>query len=441
MEHNRNMKTNGNLLKLCLLGLGLLLPATVRAQFTFTTNNGSITITGYSGSDGTIIIPDTTNGYPVTSIGYDVFSYNPDLTNVTIPDSIVTIDDLAFLGCFKMTKVTLGLGVKSIGSYAFSDSSLTDVQFPTNLATIGTNAFSDCYSLTSISIPNSVVNVADYAFDCCDHMTNVVIGIGVTNIGFAAFDACYALSAITVDTSNTAYSSDDGILFDKNQTIILLCPNKKTGSFTIPNSMHSIGFAAFAGSHLTNIIMGASITNIGASAFACPWLSNITIGSNVMSIGNYSFYSCESLTTITMPSSVTGIGDEAFLDCTNLTSIFFMGDAPTNVAMNIFTNDLHTTVYYLPGTMGWKPTFAGRPTALWLPQLQTSGGSFGVQTNQFGFNINWASGQTVVVEASTNLSNPIWQPVQTNTLTSGTAYFSDSQWTNYPGRFYRLRSP
>jgi hypothetical protein len=71
--------------------------------------------------------------------------------------------------------------------------------------------------------------------------------------------------------------------------------------------------------------------------------------------------------------------------------------------------------------------------------MQTTGDSFGVKTNQFGLNINWASGQTVVVEASTNLIN--WQPLQTNTLTTGSAYFSDPQWTNYPSRFYRLRSP
>jgi hypothetical protein len=60
-----------------------------------------------------------------------------------------------------------------------------------------------------------------------------------------------------------------------------------------------------------------------------------------------------------------------------------------------------------------------------------------VRTNQFGFNTNWASGQTVVVKAS---SNPTWLPVQTNTHTSDSLYFSDPHWANYPNRFYRLRS-
>jgi hypothetical protein len=109
----------------------------------------------------------------------------------------------------------------------------------------------------------------------------------------------------------------------------------------------------------------------------------------------------------------------------------------------VFDYDNKMTVYYLPDTTGWDDfsNQTGVPIAPWLPAMQTSDCSFGVQTNQFGFNINWASGKTVVVEACTNLSNPDWQPVRTNTLTTGSAYFSDPQWTNYPGRFYRLRSP
>ena len=78
---------------------------------------------------------------------------------------------------------------------------------------------------------------------------------------------------------------------------------------------------------------------------------------------------------------------------------------------------------------------------LWNPQVQTSDASFGVRTNQFGFTITGTSNLVIVVEACTNLANPIWSPVATNTLTGGSSYFSDPQWTNYPARFYRLRSP
>ena len=108
---------------------------------------------------------------------------------------------------------------------------------------------------------------------------------------------------------------------------------------------------------------------------------------------------------------------------------------------NKFYRNNHVTVYYLAGTTGWGPTFGGRPIVLWNPQAQTSDVSFGVRTNQFGFNIAWASGQVVVVDACTNLANPTWIPLQTNTLSGDSFFFSDPQWANFPGRFYRLRSP
>jgi hypothetical protein len=111
------------------------------------------------------------------------------------------------------------------------------------------------------------------------------------------------------------------------------------------------------------------------------------------------------------------------------------------VGPDVFDSGNNATIYYLPGTTGWGPTFAGRPTALWQPAIQVNDISFGVRTNQFGFNITWAGGKVVVVEACTNLANPIWFPLQTNTLTGGSSYFSDPDWTNYPARLYRLRSP
>jgi hypothetical protein len=99
--------------------------------------------------------------------------------------------------------------------------------------------------------------------------------------------------------------------------------------------------------------------------------------------------------------------------------------------------------YYLPDTTGWDEfsTNTGLATALWLPKVLAADSSFGVKSNQFGFSIAWSSGQTVVIQAATNLSNPIWIPLTTNSLTRGTCYFSDPLWTNYPRRFYRLTTP
>ena len=136
---------------------------------------------------------------------------------------------------------------------------------------------------------------------------------------------------------------------------------------------------------------------------------------------------------------VTNIESWTFDTCTSLASVCFAGNAPSVMA-SAFADD-KVIVYYLPGTAGWGPTFGGQPTVLWNPRVQTSDSTFGVRTNRFGFIITDNDNIPVVVEASTDLANPNWSPLATNTFSSGSAYFSDPQWTNYPTRFYRLRWP
>jgi hypothetical protein len=193
----------------------------------------------------------------------------------------------------------------------------------------------------------------------------------------------------------------------------------KAGSYTIPNSVTSIGNAAFQ---------------------FCTSLTSVTIPSSVTSIGFAAFDSCLSLTSVTIPNSVTNIGNSAFSSCTNLTGVYFQGNAPS-VGEYVLFDANNATVYYVPGTTGWGTTFAGRPAVLWNPLVQTGDASFGVRTNRFGLTITGASNLVLVVEAATNLANPAWIPVGTNTLTGGSSYFSDPEWTNHPARFYRLRQP
>jgi hypothetical protein len=130
--------------------------------------------------------------------------------------------------------------------------------------------------------------------------------------------------------------------------------------------------------------------------------------------------------------------------CRRLTSIYFRGNA-SSADYDQFI-DADATVYYLPGITGWE-AFSAKEwmilTAPWYlpnPTILNFEPNFGVQTNRFGFTISWATNTSVVVEAC-SMTNPTWVPLQTNTLTGGSCYFSDPQWTNYPVRCYRLRSP
>ena len=322
-----------------LLPLLLLLtqPAVVQGQsytdsygtWYYTTTNDTITVAGYTGPGSAVIIPSQINNLPVTSIGSYAF-WECLLTSVTIPDSVITIGDDAFHGC---------------------------------------------YPLTSVTIPNSVTSIGDGAFSFCSRLTNVTIGSDVTNIGEGVFIYCPSLLAIDVNVDNNSFLSVDGVFFDKSQATLIQFPaGNGATSYTIPNS----------------------VTDIGDGAF--NW--------------------CTSLTSVTIPQSVTSIGDSAFEACFSLTGVYFQGDAPM-VGADVFDYSYMlvptifdpATVYYLPGTMGWSTNFAGLPTAVWQPQIQTADTSFGVNSNQFGFNVNWASGMTVVVKASRSLSGGTWTPL------------------------------
>ena len=102
---------------LALLTL-FVLPAAMQAQFTFTTNNGAITVTGYTGSGGAVVIPPSTNGYPVTSIGANAFS-GSGVTSITIPNSVTSIGDFAFWACFSLTSITIPSSVTNLGAAPF----------------------------------------------------------------------------------------------------------------------------------------------------------------------------------------------------------------------------------------------------------------------------------------------------------------------------------
>jgi hypothetical protein len=129
-----------------------------------------------------------------------------------------------------------------------------------------------------------------------------------------------------------------------------------------------------------------------------------------------------------------------FYYCPNLAGVFFTGNAPS-IGVSPFTGTPGATVYYLPGTTGWNSTFGGRPAVLWNPQPQPQDATFGVLSNQFGFNITGSRDLVVVVEGCTNLAQPRWFPVATNTLANGTSYFRHPEWTNSAACFYRLRAP
>jgi hypothetical protein len=193
-EFSATRACGNRLLPMLLL---LALPAAMEAQFNYTTNNGAITITKYTGSGGAVTIPSTTNGLPVTSIGDAAFEDCTSLTNVTIPNGVTNIGNAAFMHCTGLIGITIPNSVTSIGDLAFEVcSSLTGVTVGTNVTSLGDSAFWYCTSLTSVAIPNSVTSIGQQAFWYCTSLTSVTIGNSVTNIGSAAFGDCYSLAVV-----------------------------------------------------------------------------------------------------------------------------------------------------------------------------------------------------------------------------------------------------
>ena len=339
------------------------------SRLTSVTIPNSVTSIGDSAFSGrsrltAVTIPDN-----VTTIGGSAFSGCTDLTSVTIPNSVTSIGDSSFSGCTNLTSVMIPDSVTSIGDSAFSDcASLSNISIPNGVTTIGDSAFFRCTRLTAVTIPGSVINLGFVPFGYCSHLTAIAVGEGslfyssddgvlfdnsqatlieypggkagpytipstVTSIGASAFEGCTLASVtipnsvtyveleafsycpdlanIEVDSGNSFYSSDNGVLFDQSQATLIAYPGGKAGPYMVPI---------------------------------------------VTRLGDYAFSGCSRLTRVTIPNSVTSLGDYAFSACSSLTNVTFEGDAPSMVGTGIFLWDPSVTVYDYAGTGGWVPS-------------------------------------------------------------------------------------
>lgn len=248
-----------------------------------------------------------------------------------------------------ITIVDIGDGVTSIGLNAFKNfKNLTDLILPSSLTKIENFAFNGCSSLATINFPNSLNSIGDGAFSFCSSLTTVEIKRDLQNIGDGAFANCIGLEEINVNIYNENYTSINGVLHSKDETIIICFPPAKNDStFRIQDNIMIIENFAFSNCYnLTKIIWGNSIKKLGNYSFSNTSLTHIYIPESVTNISHYAFSYCSSLETVIVSKNVEYIGSYAF-GYTSINSFSFLGMKEPEKGYNIFEHCTFKEIYVL----------------------------------------------------------------------------------------------
>lgn len=338
---------------------------------------------------------DITLSPNTTSIGSRAFANCYSLNNIKIPDSVNFIGYDAFSGCNNLPPIFFSTGKKVLIRYSASNpetsyaipetveyiaesafyncTNLISISIDSKISSIEKYTFAECQNLTNIEIPDSVTNIQEYAFENCNSLESITIPRNVTSIKDSAFQHCSNLKEINVDPENPAYSSVDGVLFDKSQTTLIKYPPNKEGEYTIPETVCYIEKNAFSEckSSFSLIISGGmevieshtfyklkglqkvqlppTLKVIGEDAFfGCVNLKEINIPDSVISIGAGAFANCRSLEQVDIPPYVEEIGDSAFYRCEKL-RFAYIPDSLAEVGAYMF-NYCHSLESVIIGT-------------------------------------------------------------------------------------------
>ncbi len=292
----------------------------------------------------------------VKTIGDNAFYNSDSLTSVTIGNRVTTIGAWAFSNCTKLTNVTIGNSVTTIDSYAFYDcTSLTSVTIPDSVTTIGSSAFEDCTSLASAIIGNDVTNIGGYAFAYCTSLTEVTIGKSVISVGDRAFVDCNNLDSVyyTGDIASWCgidfYNSLSQPMFYADNFYINNIPIEKIEIPNIVTEIKAYAFCRFIG--ITSVTIGNGVRSISDSAFiGCIKLNSVIIDNSVTTIGDNAFSGCDNLTSIKIPNSVTDLGNCVFQNCKNLENVIISNDI-TSIGRSAFDGCYNLTSVTIPNSV------------------------------------------------------------------------------------------
>ena len=325
--------------------------------------------------------------YPVTAIGYRAFDFLNYATSITIPNSVIRIEDEAFRLCFYFTSVILSNSIKSIGRMAFYGCDrLTSISLPESLESIGEEAFGNCSNLESLAIPRNVVDIGIPLFnvshrklssievspdnpkydsrDGCNALmetstntlllgsNNTIIPNNVTSIAQYAFAGLKGLKSLSLPNSVTrieeyafvATSNLTDVRFSDSLTFLgdFAFYNSGLTTIKLPNTLRHIGkFAFFHCGDYPSYFPGSltlpdSMDYMGRGAFSCSKITSAVIPKNLKSVMEETFQNCKSLTSVTVPETVTNIADSAFFGCESLSKVNILGSSLQRIGRSAF---------------------------------------------------------------------------------------------------------
>lgn len=331
-------------------------------DFEYRLDKNKITLTGYNGTNSMVVIPDNFDSLPVTSIDYHTFGIRyyhvpegeescHDITQIMIPATITNLHFAAFEGCQNLETFYVDPDNPIYASekgFLLNRNKTALIRAPKKNA----DSFINIKTITRLTCN---------AFNGCTNLTQITIPLAITNIEAGTFSECIHLKSIIVDDSNPSYSDYDGLLLNKDQTAVFICPAGRTNATSFPDTVTSILWAFDRHPAIRQISIPNGVTAIKEEAFLdCQNLRQVKIPASVTNISQNAFSGCTNLRQVNIPPSITNIKTEAFVDCPHLESVYFEGDMPA-FGNNIF-GSTNTVLYRRPDAKGWSDTFADHRT-------------------------------------------------------------------------------
>ena len=316
-----------------LTGLkGITVPATVTSigGYAFDGCKQLETVTFAEGSQLTQLGTDAVKP-EAPNWGINIFSNTPDLKTVVLPENLTLIG----ISCFEnsgVENISIPATVRRISEKAFKNcDNIKEADLSPELLYLGDEAYFDCDQLEKADITFGLEYLGAYAFANCEKLKSAYIPASVTNINGNPFMGCSGVDSFKLDEDSTDFVVQDGVLYNKDMTILLYYPASLTAeTFVFPETVNQIGPGAFADAQLKHFVVPQQILEIPDYAFQGSALETVTFHAGLQTIGDYAFASCKNLNNVTLLYTVKSAGDYAFANCTGLTSFTFE-EAPSTV--------------------------------------------------------------------------------------------------------------